>query len=310
MTYDASALEQIRSELQFILPQLEISGQLYLLGSGFSSLVLETSQGVVLRLARNQDAAEGQAKEAKLLPFLQGKLPVAVPFPQWYVAPGQHFPFGVIGYPKLKGAVLQPQLLSEKTQSSLATSCAKFLCSLHAISPAEIQIPELPGPRAFWQRQERLCAAVLPELHAMLPGTEYSQVERWWDKFLNDSALRQSPSCLCHGDLWYENILVDKDYSAIAGILDFEDAIIADPALDFAALLHLGKPFTLAVIEAYQAQSHRPSPNLLYRIERYWEAREFGGLHFAIKHADQEEFVEALYKIRQGPILNPAQRFY
>lgn len=134
-------------------------------------------------------------------------------------------------------------------------------------------------------------------------------MERWWDAFLGDTVLHQATACLCHGDLWYENILVDATYQAVTGILDFEDTVIADPAQDFAALLSLGKPFTIAVLEAYHTRGAGFSEHLAYRIERYWEVRDFGGLQFAVKQADQEELTDALRKLRQGPILRPEMRF-
>jgi hypothetical protein len=37
------------------------------------------------------------------------------------------------------------------------------------------------------------------------------------------------------------------------GIIDFESAIIGDPAQDFASLLYLGEPFTSFVINVYRA---------------------------------------------------------
>jgi hypothetical protein len=40
-------------------------------------------------------------------------------------------------------------------------------------------------------------------------------------------------------------------------------------------------------------------------MQRYWELRDFGGLQFAVRHADQQEFIDALRKLEHGPILKP-----
>ena len=71
MTYDALDWDRLRKDLQVVLPHIQIVGPLRLLGSGFNSLVLETPQGMVFRVAKNRDATKGQMKEARLLPFLQ-----------------------------------------------------------------------------------------------------------------------------------------------------------------------------------------------------------------------------------------------
>jgi aminoglycoside 2''-phosphotransferase len=309
MTHDALDLEGLGNDLQTVLPHLQIARPLHLLGSGFNSLVLETSQGMVFRVAKNRDATEGQTKEARLLPFLQTRLPVAVPAPQYYISPCKQFPFGVIGYPKIDGVALQPQFLCEQSQASLAEACAGFLYALHALPLDETSQLGIPSPLTFWARLKRLRLDVLPVLQDTLSVLEYSQMERWWDAFLADSTLRQVTPCLCHGDLWYENILVDAAHKAVTGIVDFEDTVIADPAQDFATLLSLGKPFTIAVIEAYRAHGATLTESLAYRIEHYWEVRDFGGLQFAVKHTDQEELTDALRKLRQGPILHPEMRF-
>lgn len=247
-------LDQSRRCARLPTPVLELAHAKHIggkyfpfLGSGFNSLVLETPHGRVFWVAKNRDATEGQVKEARLLPFLQTRLPVTVPSPRWYIGLCRPFPFGVIGYLKIDGVALQAQFFSELSPLSLVEACAGFLHSLHALPADEAQELGIPGPFPFWERRERLRIDVLPVLRAMLAAQDYSQMERWWEVFLGDATLRQTTSCLCHGDLWYENILVDATGQAVTGILDFEDTVIADPAQDFAALLSLGKPFTTAV---------------------------------------------------------------
>ncbi|WP_082588244.1 phosphotransferase family protein [Paenibacillus sp. Soil724D2] len=48
---------------------------------------------------------------------------------------------------------------------------------------------------------------------------------------------------MCHGDLWYGNILVDDLCSGIMGIIDFSDMTIGDPAKDLATQGYLGVDF-------------------------------------------------------------------
>jgi hypothetical protein len=61
-------------------PDLDTSG-LRQLGTGFGSTVVETGEGIVLRIGRTAAAARGHAIEAAVLADLAPMLPVAVPGP-------------------------------------------------------------------------------------------------------------------------------------------------------------------------------------------------------------------------------------
>ncbi len=64
-------------------------------------------------------------------------------------------------------------------------------------------------------------------------------------------AARYTPT-LVHGDLWYGNLLVNATGTRLAGVLDWENVAIDDPAQDFATLMHSGEAFTQAVMDAYE----------------------------------------------------------
>jgi aminoglycoside phosphotransferase (APT) family kinase protein len=94
--------------------------------------------------------------------------------------------------------------------------------------------------------------------------------------------------------------------SVVTGVVDFEDANVGDPTQDFAALRYLGDRFVAATIDAYRVAGGSLTPTFAHCLQRYWELREFGGVHFAVTHADEAEYGDALRKLRAGAILNPA----
>lgn len=60
------------------------------------------------------------------------------------------------------------------------------------------------------------------------------------------------PLCVLHGDFRADNIIVDPASGRLAGVIDWGNASIGDPAMDFATLvLWRGWRFTHAVLEAY-----------------------------------------------------------
>src|SRR5438270_3766241 len=118
--------------LRKAFPGLGVITPLRELGNGFSSVAIETAEGLVFRIGKNDVAAQGYIKEAQLLPVLAGYLPVTIPDPKWHVAASSDFPFGVIGYPKLPGTPLNRDSLKPANQTRIAVTLAKFLRALHA----------------------------------------------------------------------------------------------------------------------------------------------------------------------------------
>jgi aminoglycoside 2''-phosphotransferase len=291
------------ADLQTVFPALGPVTPCRILGAGFRSLAVETAEGWVFRIRKHPQAEAGYAKEARLLPALGPHLPVAVPAPRWVAGPSARFPGGVLGYPLLPGTPLQPAHLTPASGPRLATEIAGFLRALHRFPVAEaLGLPSPDSEMAGWAAMQ---ATVLPALRGLLAAAEYQTVARWWAAFLADPALRAYPPALVHGDLWYENILVDDAGQRIVGVVDFEDAAVGDPAQDFATLRHLGAPFADAVLAAYRAAGGTLDPGFAHRLQRRWELREFDGLQFALQIEDAAETADAIRKLRAGPILNP-----
>jgi aminoglycoside 2''-phosphotransferase len=301
LDFIAAALERLFADLRPVRP-------VRLLGSGFSSIVVETADEIVFKIAKTIDAAHSQAREARLLPILHPLLPFPIPNPQWYIAASEEFPFGAIGYRKLPGVPLDPTRHVLTTGAALEQDIASFLYALHTVPAVILQDLELFGPLEHAQWLSTLEPEVLPTLQRELTPDEYQRIERWWTAFVVDPQLQDYPVRLYHGDLWYENLLVSHDTQVLTGVVDFERAALGDPAQDFATLLYLGEPFVARVLAAYAGLGGYLDPGIHYRMERLWEARDFGGVQYSIRYAAAAELRDSLRKLRQGPILNPPRR--
>jgi aminoglycoside 2''-phosphotransferase len=297
------AIVDIERRLVERFPQLEVA-PLRHLETGFGSIVVETADGVIFRLARHEWAAAGHAREAKLLPVLRDRLPLAVPQPRWYVEPGTPgIAYGAIGYRRLPGTPLSPERAEELGKETLTRQIAAFLLALHRFPAEEAEALGVPpadrdedGLRAF--RDE-----VLPPLENALAADEYRIVRAWWDRLLADPEIRRFRPTLRHGDLWYDHLLVDERSGRLLGVVDWEAAALGDPARDFAVQYHLGDEFAEATLAAYAAQGGDVDKSLRHRIRRQWELREFGGIRAAVELNDDEEFVDAIRKLKTGPLL-------
>ncbi len=88
--------------------------------------------------------------------------------------------------------------------------------------------------------------------------------------------------------------------------MDWEHAAIADPALDFSTLLHLGEEFTALVIESYRTGGGAFGHGEVYRMRRLWEVRKFYGVLFGVRFHDEAELSDSIRKLREGPIFDGA----
>jgi aminoglycoside phosphotransferase (APT) family kinase protein len=279
------ATDELAAKLQHAFPDLAVA-PLRLLDVGFGSTVVETADGVVLRVARHARAAKGHAREARLLPQLRGRLPVAIPAPRWRVAPGEHFPFGVIGYRKLPGESLDPGDAGE----AVAADVAAFIAQLH-------DIRDVDAPSYHSDPSQELHEATTEVLRRSLSSDEFDRLTSWWSELRVDERFRSYEPRLRHGDLWYENLLVED--GRLVGVIDWGTAEYADPAEDFDALRHVSDDFAEAVLAAYPYAD----ADLRHRIERHWELRELWGISLALELGDEAELADGIRKLRAGPVL-------
>jgi aminoglycoside phosphotransferase (APT) family kinase protein len=149
---------------------------------------------------------DGQSlrREARLLGFLAPRLPIPIPRPEFVDDSG------VVGYRLLPG---RPLLGGEPPRGS-AAAIGRFLRDLHAIAPAAVA--------EFADTDDDDPAAWLTGLHepAGLVGVVRSSVPP-----------PTTRRVLAHTDLGAEHIL--SDGTAVTGIIDWTDAALTDPAVDF-----------------------------------------------------------------------------
>ncbi len=222
---------------------------------GWDSFVLEVNGELIFRFPMRDDVVAYLQKELRLLPLLEQILSTPIPHFDYIGHGDANYPYMFVGYRKLSGITLEDESITPEQLAALAPALATFLSELHSFPVTQaVQAGVQEHTPAQWQEryQERymdLQERVLPLLDVELRAKS----DRLWKDFLDDQTLFTFQPVLIHCDLACEHILCDPKHGVLTGVIDWGDATIGDPALDFVGL-HKGhgREFTERVLARYQ----------------------------------------------------------
>lgn len=244
--------EVCRRVLAECLPRLEIR-HIRVIEDGWSSLVLEVNGSTIFRFARWPETETQFRKEISLLPELGAALPVAVPRIEfsWTDCPGCETAF--VGYRRIPGVPLDLAGPSRRPEGQMA----RFLSALHRFPverAVQLGAPDLRPPA--WQHDyEDLYRWAQANAFPLLEPSARPKATDLWERFLGDEANLRFRPALIHRDLGAEHILCDPDGGRVTGVIDWGDACIGDPALDFVGLWEgLGQRFAEEVADKYEGE--------------------------------------------------------
>ncbi len=199
--------------------------------------------GWIFRFPRNSVVAENLQKERAVLPIVASRVDFAVPrFEHAGCWNGQPY----AGYRRIPGRALSARPSPGHKQSvETAGSIGAALSSLHDIPTSLVAKACAVKPTVDTWRQrysalrEEVRTNVLPLLVSTDGDTEESTlnaVERGFDRFLDYELATLKDVALVHCDLGCEHILMNEDGVTVNGLIDFEDATVGDPAIDFVGI--------------------------------------------------------------------------
>jgi aminoglycoside phosphotransferase (APT) family kinase protein len=229
---------------------------LALIDDGFDFRVLTVDDRWVFRFARRAEVARALEVETALLPAIAPSLPVAVPRFE-YVS--EQPPFVV--YELIEG---EP-LMDEDPAGVRA-----FLETLHSLD-----VDELPLEHSNWiEAYGKQCRAFEELVFPLLDDDARTKAQAL---FAEVDSLRGFTPALVHADLGPEHMLV-RD-GRLVGVIDWGDARIGDPALDYSWLLH--GPFPDWVVDG----------DLKRRARFYHRLAPFYSVHYGV-FTNQPDYVE------------------
>jgi aminoglycoside phosphotransferase (APT) family kinase protein len=242
--------ERATRALRAHAPQL-LHAELTELGQGLDHTAYVVGD-LVLRVADDRDTE----REARLLDTLAPHLSIAIPTPRFADAQA-----GVLAYELIAGR----PLLGRLPPPDAGRRLGRFLRALHAVEPARVEdlVPTEDADPSDWLEDLDGPSDLLDIVRASRPQPARRRV-------------------VAHADLGAEHIL--ELGGTLTGIIDWSDAAITDPALDFARVYRDFGPSVLEdAIEAYGAL-----PAAMARIEFFARCAALEDLAFGIETGRHE----------------------
>ncbi|MGE7386464.1 aminoglycoside phosphotransferase family protein [Streptomyces sp. NPDC004126] len=212
--------------------------------AGSDHVIHRLGEDLSVRLPRHADAAGQADKEARWLPRLAPRLPLAVPQPVAVGRPGEGYPWHWAVTRWIPGATATVEALGESRTA--ARQLAGFLGALHRI-PVGYGPPAGLGtagpaaeaaPLADRDRDTRAAIAASADVF------DADAMTRLWDAAL-DAPGWAGPRVWCHGDLHTGNLLT-RD-GRLSAVIDFGELAVGDPAVDLTIAFTLLTPRTRPV---------------------------------------------------------------
>ncbi len=203
------------------LPLREVEG-------GWGNQMWRLGDELAVRVQRMDTGPDHQLKERRWLPLLAPRLPLPVPVPVRSGAPSERFPkmwtvmTWVPGLPLDRGSITRGEHAAE--------ALAGFLRALHVAAPGDAPADTGRGahPRDATDGFDRLVGSVDADAF----GFDPAEARVVWDDAVAAPAW-EGPPVWVHGDLHPANVVVAD--GTLAGVVDFGDLFVGDPASDLAA---------------------------------------------------------------------------
>ncbi len=215
--------------------------------SGEDHAVVVLDDRWVFRFPRSAAAAAGGVAERRLLAALNPISPIATPRYEYVSRAGDFGGYQMIAGEELTEAVFAA--LPREAQEGVLDEIGRFLGVLHTQPQALVSRTgdEIPIEGAAWfadryaERRARLAEALGPAVLAA--------ADRFYQAF--PAAVASSEVAVIHGDFSEDHILLDRRRQQLAGVIDFTDASLGDPAFDFAFLWSYGREAAARVLQSY-----------------------------------------------------------
>ena len=235
---------------------------------GWDYYIVVLDNRLIFRFAKDKLAHKILADEIDFLKFLQGKVKLKIPN-YCYISRDKSF----VGYETIPGEHFMPwvyhKYVPKKNKLAMAKQLGEFISTMQATPIKKIK------------------NSTIKNAHLKIYNIEPKVYQDLWLKFNQADknfarkffAIRKKYNkykyqrVLVHGDLWKENVIIQHDYKRLAGVIDFSDRHLGDPAQEFAGFWDYGPQFVKNVYKNYTGAKDNEflERSFLYYLEEgFW----------------------------------------
>lgn len=203
------------------------------LGQGWDNRALLVNGEWVFRFPQRALAQQTMEGELACLAALPATLPLAAPRPQFIGRPELGYPWVFSGYRELSGSTFCQIARPIEQRAAFAAPLGGFLRALHGLDLEPRVRDTLHGDRigrADLQRRLDALESRLAEVTTLPPGIDKQAVWNRLQDLAGTGPWAQEPRVV-HGDFYGRHLIVDGT-EELAGVIDWGDAHLGDPALD------------------------------------------------------------------------------
>ncbi|HWD40926.1 MAG TPA: phosphotransferase, partial [Fimbriimonas sp.] len=196
-----------------------------LFGAGWDNHAYLVGDELVFRIPHRKLGGDLMDTECQVLGYLcQQDLPLRIPEPRYQAKPGGGFPYAIAGYPLIPGVSADMVTWTDEERGKNAGTLGGFLAALHSV-PIGIPTPRVDALK----RADLLYRMPIVQEKTLNAPESYRAllVE------LSKTPLYEGAPVWVHGDLYAKHLIVGDDRQ-IAGVIDWGDVHVGDPALDIA----------------------------------------------------------------------------
>jgi aminoglycoside phosphotransferase (APT) family kinase protein len=251
-------LEIAAAVIAACFPSIDSRGLEYL-GSGWDFDAYVTTDGWVFRFPRRAACAEHLDTEARVQQLVGRAMPpgIVVPSIELVGDPVPDFPYPFTGHRFVAG--VGADALESDPSPALGRDIAAALGAIHTI-PADAA-----RSTGVWEVEADDLAtsdwllrglAEAPRLRGFDPTVD--RALDWASRVSLPGPMFEGPARLIHQDLSPDHLIVDPATGRLAGIIDWSDAMLGDPARDFVFLVTWqGWDYANEVIRSYRVPVDR-----------------------------------------------------
>lgn len=252
------------------------------MGIDFKVVFAETLEGKkwVLRIPRRPNLGDQIEREKKILHFVRPYLSVDVP--DWKIADS-----GLVAYPLLKEApVLTFDAVTHEVSWNIDLQNNQYTASLAQLL---VQLHQIPVSEAASQGLRRLSPQEARQ--EIADNIKYvkgemvirAELETLWQQWVDTDSLWPDFSTFVHGDLYAGHVLSDGE-GHVRGVIDWSEAHISDPSIDFAGHLTVfGEEGLQELLLNYEKCGGRVWDNILEHTRRRQSAAPLKYALFALQ---------------------------